>query len=78
MRDFATRVVILADGVVVEEGPPAKVLTNPQHPATRFLLQMKERATPARSPRRARPASAREGPGALTTTPYFFDGRTRP
>ncbi|HEX2798386.1 MAG TPA: ATP-binding cassette domain-containing protein, partial [Thermoanaerobaculia bacterium] len=51
VRDFATRVVILADGAVVEEGPPAKVLTNPQHPATRFLLQMKERATPARSPR---------------------------
>ncbi len=39
--DFATRVVILADGVVVEEGPPAKVLKDPQHPATRWLLQSK-------------------------------------
>jgi polar amino acid transport system ATP-binding protein len=50
--DFATRVVILADGAVVEEGPPAKVLTDPQHPATRWLLQTKERGSaPARAPR---------------------------
>jgi ABC-type polar amino acid transport system ATPase subunit len=39
-RDFATRVVILADGEVVEEGVPADVLTRPQHPATRKLLQL--------------------------------------
>lgn len=38
-RDFATRVVILADGEVVEEGNPRDVLTNPRHPATRALLQ---------------------------------------
>jgi len=38
-RDFATRVVILADGAVVEEGDPRQVLTNPQHEATRRLLQ---------------------------------------
>jgi ABC-type polar amino acid transport system ATPase subunit len=38
-RAFATRVVILADGEVVEEGNPRQVLTNPQHPATRRLLQ---------------------------------------
>ena len=38
-RDFATRVIILADGEVVEEGDPKEVLTNPQHPATRKLLQ---------------------------------------
>jgi len=43
VRDFATRVVILADGAVVEEGPPGKVLSDPQHPATRFLLQTKDR-----------------------------------
>jgi len=40
-RDFATRVVILADGEVVEEGVPQEVLTHPQHPATRKLLQSK-------------------------------------
>jgi ABC-type polar amino acid transport system ATPase subunit len=38
-RDFATRVVILAEGEVVEEGDPRQVLTNPQHEATKRLLQ---------------------------------------
>jgi ABC-type polar amino acid transport system ATPase subunit len=38
-RDFASRVIILAEGEVVEEGNPREVLTNPQHPATRALLQ---------------------------------------
>ena len=31
VRDFATRVVILAEGWVVEEGDPREVLANPQH-----------------------------------------------
>lgn len=38
-RQFADSIVILADGVVVESGKPAQVLDNPQHPATRLLLQ---------------------------------------
>ncbi|HEX2836477.1 MAG TPA: ATP-binding cassette domain-containing protein [Thermoanaerobaculia bacterium] len=38
-RDFATRVIVLAEGEVVEQGDPKSVLTNPQHPATRALLQ---------------------------------------
>jgi ABC-type polar amino acid transport system ATPase subunit len=38
-RDFATRVIILADGEVVEEGDPRNVLTNPQNEATKRLLQ---------------------------------------
>jgi putative phosphonate transport system ATP-binding protein len=37
-RDFASRVIVLADGQVVEEGDPSRVLTNPFHPATRALL----------------------------------------
>jgi ABC-type polar amino acid transport system ATPase subunit len=37
-RAFATRVVILADGEVVEEGSPRDVLTAPKHAATRALL----------------------------------------
>lgn len=41
VRDFATRVVVLADGIVVEEGVPAEVLTSPSHEATRRLLDMK-------------------------------------
>lgn len=35
---YADRVVILADGVVVEQGPPAEVLLRPTHEATRELL----------------------------------------
>jgi ABC-type polar amino acid transport system ATPase subunit len=43
VRGFATRVVVLANGEVVEQGAPAQVLSSPQHPATRALLQV-ERA----------------------------------
>ncbi len=38
-RDFATRVIILAEGEIVEEGDPRAVLAKPKHPATRALLQ---------------------------------------
>ena len=41
-RDFATRVIILADGEIVEEGAPRQGLTNPQHPATKALLKAPE------------------------------------
>ncbi len=37
-RDFADRVVILAEGEAVEEGTAGEVLSNPRHPATRALL----------------------------------------
>jgi ABC-type polar amino acid transport system ATPase subunit len=40
VRDFATRVVVLANGEVVEEGSPQQVLNAPAHPATRELLQV--------------------------------------
>jgi ABC-type polar amino acid transport system ATPase subunit len=43
VREFATRVVVLANGEVVEQGDPDAVLTAPSHPATRELLQV-ERA----------------------------------
>lgn len=41
VRAYATRVVVLANGEVVEQGDPARVLTTPSHPATRELLQKK-------------------------------------
>ena len=44
-RDFADRVVILAEGVVAEEGPPA-ILESPSHPATRALLQHRSPHSP--------------------------------
>lgn len=41
--EFATgcadRVTVLADGVIVESGPPSAVLTAPEHQATRDLLR---------------------------------------
>jgi ABC-type polar amino acid transport system ATPase subunit len=37
--EFATRVAILADGVVVEDGEPERVLRHPSHPATKALLR---------------------------------------
>jgi len=40
VRDFATRVVILSNGQVVEEGAPRQVLDAPSHPATKELLQV--------------------------------------
>ncbi len=40
VRDYATRVVVLAEGRVVEEGEPRQVLTRPRHEATRQLLQV--------------------------------------
>jgi len=43
-RNVADRVVFMADGVVVEEGPPAQVIDDPQHPRTRqFLRQVHDR-----------------------------------
>ena len=44
VRDFATRVIVLADGCVVEAGDPQRVLTTPEHPATRQLLQVERGA----------------------------------
>ena len=38
-RNVADRVVFMADGVVVEEGPPAQVMDDPQHPRTRQFLR---------------------------------------
>jgi polar amino acid transport system ATP-binding protein len=43
-RNVADRVVFMADGVVVEEGPPEEVLGDPRHERTRqFLRQVHDR-----------------------------------
>ena len=44
VREFATTVAILADGVVVEAGDPRTVLSSPKHPATERLLHTDRRA----------------------------------
>jgi polar amino acid transport system ATP-binding protein len=43
VRDYADRVIVMADGQVVEEGPPQQVLNHPQHPATKQLLSQRKR-----------------------------------
>jgi ABC-type polar amino acid transport system ATPase subunit len=40
VREHATRVLVLAEGRVVEQGEPREVLSRPQHAATRELLQV--------------------------------------
>ena len=45
VRDFADRVVVMAQGQVVEQGPPSSVLVDPQHPATKQLLSQKRNHT---------------------------------
>jgi polar amino acid transport system ATP-binding protein len=42
VRDVSTRVVILAEGRVVEEGEPSRVLDEPKHEETRRLLQIEK------------------------------------
>jgi ABC-type polar amino acid transport system ATPase subunit len=53
VREFATRVVVLANGEVVEQGDPHEVLTSPRHQATRDLLQF-ESASAKASARQAK------------------------
>ena len=38
-RDVSTQVVYMADGVIVEDGPPGQVLTDPKDPRTREFLK---------------------------------------
>jgi polar amino acid transport system ATP-binding protein len=38
-RDIAHRVAFLDDGVILEEGPPDRIFSEPQHPRTRRFLQ---------------------------------------
>jgi ABC-type polar amino acid transport system ATPase subunit len=54
VRDFATRVIILSQGRVVEAGEPRRVLDAPEHDATRELLQV-ERARKVAGPAGPRP-----------------------
>jgi polar amino acid transport system ATP-binding protein len=40
-RDIADRLVILDEGVLIEQGPPEQLFNNPQHERTRALLTKK-------------------------------------
>ena len=38
-RDVSTRVVYMCDGVILEQGPPAQLFSNPQQPRTQDFLR---------------------------------------
>jgi polar amino acid transport system ATP-binding protein len=38
-RDIANRVCFLDDGVILEQGPPGRIFSRPEHPRTRQFLQ---------------------------------------
>jgi polar amino acid transport system ATP-binding protein len=38
-RDIANRVCFLDDGRILEQGPPERIFTSPEHPRTRQFLQ---------------------------------------
>jgi polar amino acid transport system ATP-binding protein len=38
-RDIARRVCFLDDGVILEEGSPDRIFSEPEHPRTRQFLQ---------------------------------------
>lgn len=38
-HNVSDRIIFMADGVVLEDGTPAEVIDNPQHPKTRAFLQ---------------------------------------
>jgi peptide/nickel transport system ATP-binding protein len=64
---FADRIAVMYLGRIVEEGPAAEVVGNPQHPYTRALLSV----VPSRDPRkRRRPQILRgEAPDATRIPP---------
>jgi len=39
IREAATRVLFLADGLLLEDGTPAQIFNNPQHPRTQDFLK---------------------------------------
>ncbi|WP_430594634.1 dipeptide ABC transporter ATP-binding protein [Isoptericola sp. QY 916] len=59
--DRADRIVVLQDGVVVEEGPAARLLDDPRHPYTRALIAAAPSLASSRLVVGARDGGAREG-----------------
>lgn len=58
--DRADRIVVLQDGVVVEEGPAARLLDDPRHPYTRALIAAAPSLASSRLVVGARDGGARE------------------
>ena len=39
-RDIADRIVVMDQGVIVEEGPPSRIFTTPEHPKPRAFVSL--------------------------------------
>ncbi|MFD3515309.1 dipeptide ABC transporter ATP-binding protein [Streptomyces sp. NPDC058657] len=82
IAQLADRVLVMKDGVVVEEGPARQLLTAPQHPYTRELREAVPTGLRRTRDRLARPvaaahtgsAAAPGGPSAVSTGPAGLDG----
>ena len=46
-REVADRVIMMADGQVIEDGPPAQLFSAPSHPRTKAFLARILNAAPA-------------------------------
>ncbi len=70
-RDVADHVVFMDGGVVVEQGKPKDVISNPQHERTKSFLARMRTEDDGRGDRRpealSRPVAARGQNGAMTT-----------
>ncbi len=78
VADIADHVIVMQHGVAVEEGPAARVLSNPSHPYTRKLLAALPRRRAPRPIARPLPEPVLEACGVTVTyrTPKGLFGHT--
>ncbi|RBM23015.1 amino acid ABC transporter ATP-binding protein [Streptomyces sp. PT12] len=72
-RDVADRIVFMDGGVIVEEGPPARLLAAPSHPRTRDFLA---RVTAAHGDPPGPPTETVETPGTSSTADTAEKGQS--
>lgn len=75
IREICSEVLVLEKGRIAEAGPVWRVFGQPQHAATRALLEPLTRALPDDLARRIRQTPA---PGATTVVDIAFSGQTLP
>ena len=74
VRRFADRVAVMEQGVLVEQGPVAQVMTAPVHPYTRKLMASRPQRNVNEEPVPASTAPALEGQGLRVSYPTPMPG----